>query len=533
MKKQIISFRDRFAEAPLFWQGEKPFIPKKKSPEELFPEKPKIEDVAEKAPIAEHGVGGAAWAKLGPNLDVKYEVPSFGRGSDISVLVSGKMPYTTGHHVQFTGVLDSAGIGDIFTMDHDLVSSIRKFVYQELPNVDKFDRKILDEIYSDVMTEVGLNVPIKSIYEYLRNNYPKEFSKATGGRNVTPEQMLTLLQKQKAFYSKGRISSRIIGKTAAARGDFPKDSLVTIDFKRLDPKSKESLRQYDKNINDTTPLVYLKPKDDLRSIVIIKTDAGVLKPISLPTQALKEFRNTSNWADEIDREERDVYGRGDSEESKKDVAKNKLFAKLSSGKKLNEREITATFKYGLLRDLDEKDFMEILAGENGTTLYQFYEKNKSNVDSKTKKNFVLFKVRRGEKLSDDEVDESLKSMNKEQMNKNPEAAMVLIYHKIRNQTPMQLWEVKFLLDNDKFNEEIFNHHEQAFVDYYNYAISKNELDAVDAKLKRVIMNYKKQNNKKFSEAEENDPVYREIIGMNNGQQSDAPQSDTPQGTVGI
>ena len=62
---------------------------------------------------------------------------------------------------------------------------------------------------------------------------------------------------------------------------------------------------------------------------------------------------------------------------------------------------------------------------------------------------------------------------------------------------------------------MFEYNERAFIDYYNYMIKQNKLDVLDNKLKRVIMDYKKQNNKQFSEAEMQDPVYRATAGASN------------------
>ena len=177
----------------------------------------------EKAPIAESGSGTRAWAEIGPNLHIKYEVPSFDRGGGINVLVSGKMPYTLGHHVYFSGVLESAGIGDIFTMDHDLIASLRKFVYQEMPRIDKFSKDILDGIYSDTTAEIGMNVPIKSIYAYLRANYLKEFAKATRGKNVEIEQLSEVITKQKQFYNRKTNASALTGMTKTAYDEFGDD----------------------------------------------------------------------------------------------------------------------------------------------------------------------------------------------------------------------------------------------------------------------------------------------------------------------
>ena len=550
MKKQIISFRERIAIQ--FTHGDKPYAPKVPSVTELYPEQKKPEESVEKAPIAEHGVGGAAWAKLGPNLDVKYEVPSFGRGSDISVLVSGKMPYTTGHHVQFTGVLDSAGIGDIFTMDHDLVSSIRKFVYQELPSVDKFDRKILDEIYSDVMTDVGLNVPIRSIYQYLRNNYPKEFSKATGGRNVTPEQMSTLLQKQKSFYNKGRISSRTISKTAAYGGDFSENSLVTIDFSKLDERQQKTLREYDKGIGGQTPLVYLKPKDDLHSVVVIKTDKGVLKPISLPTKFIREFKSSGNWAAQIKKQNEEVYGY-DYGDKDKDASDSELFAKLGSKKVLNAGEIIEVFKQGMLGDLNRNDFKKILSLGSGKKLFAFYEKNKDKIDSKTKAKFILYKVTEvdGEgklafPLSDDEINLALKTFDEKTINAVPELALASIHYKINQKIHLEPLEIDFLIKHEEFDPQKFAIHPNAFIGYYEAALGAGRLGAIDPQVKAAVMSWKKEQaaaaadggeqlseeqvkKTTFTEEEKNDPVYRAKFGTTEGSTPQAQtQGATPQ-----
>ncbi len=510
MKTMTISSREIVAQQPLFWEGGKPLEPKRLSPTELFPSEPKPEDLAEKAPIADSGQGAATWAEIGANLQVKYEVPSFDRGGGINVLVNGKMPYTLGHHVQFNGILESTGIGDIFTMDHELISSIRKFVYQEMPRVDKFSKDILDEIYADVVAEIGLNVPIKSIYEYLRNNYPKEFSKATKGSNVSPEQLSDVIRKQREFYGKRKNAAISFRKVAAAL--FDKNELLSIDFKKLDKQSIEALKKYNKDIQYNNSLVYMKPKDQLRSIVVIKTDGGVLKAISIPNQALKKYEKPGDLVDEMKKENAETYGRGEDASGMSEQA-SKLYAKLNANKKLNDKETVAVFSSGLLDDMEEDAFIQVLGGINGTKLFQFYEKNKANVSAQTKIKFIIFKVRRGEKLSDDEIDMAMRSMDKEQMDENPDLAMALIYSKISKQLPMDNREIDFLTRNNKFKEQMFDHHEREFVRYYNEAIGENKLGQVGPQLKRVIMQYKKKHGLAFTDIEKQDPVYREVVGQ--------------------
>jgi hypothetical protein len=520
--KSTISYREKIAQGPLFWQDGKPFEPKRLSPTELFPPEPTEEDYTEKAPIGEAGSGAATWAKLSPNLHIKYEVPSFDRGGAINVLVSGKMPFTLGHHIQFNGILESTGIGDIFTMDHELISSLRKFVYQEMPRIDKFSKQILDQIYADTVADVGLNVPIKSIYEYLRSNYPKEFSKATKGKNLAPEQLSEVIRKQREFYGKRKLASISYRTLVAAQ--FGKKELLSIDFKKLDKASRDALKKYNDRI-DTEPVVYMKPKDQMRSIVVVKTNDGVLKAISVPNKVLKKFEAQSDLVDQMKDENEEVYGRDGDGNSKNSEKISKLYAKLNADKKLNEKEVLEVFNSGLLDDLGEEAFMKVLAGTNGTSIYKFYEANKKDLDAPTKTKFITFKVRRGEKLSADEMDVALKSMDKEQMKENPEMAMALIYHKIRNQTPMQVWEVEFLLDGGRFNQQLFEHHERAFVDYYNYALKQNKLDTTSAQLKRVIMEYKRDNKLAFTEAEKQDPVYRELFGSQITPAGEAPAEE--------
>ena len=510
--KKTISFREKTAAEPLFWENGKPLVPKRLSPDELFPPEPSEEDMSEKAPLAESGGGASTWAKIEPNLHINYEVPAFDRGGGIHVLVSGKMPYSAGHHVQFNGVLEATGIGDIFTMDHELIGSLRKFVYQELPRIDKFDKDLLDEIYTDNTRHIGMNVPIKSIYEYLRNNYPREFSRATKGRNITQEQLVDVIRRQREFYNKRKLAAMSLKTTAAA---YNKNDLVSIDFQKLDRADRDALKKYNKNFEHENSLVFLKPKDKMRSVVVIKTDKGVLKAISVPNKALAPHENQADLVDQIEKENEEVYGRGNEGNETDSGLASQIYAKLGADKVLNKKEVEEAFGSGMFDDMSEDTVIKVMAGKNGTKLMEFYNKNRQNVDTKTKAKFIIFKIRHGLQLGNDEVDLGLKSMNKEQLKENPDLAMALIWHKLRNQTPMQIWEIEFLLESGKFNEQMFEYNERAFIDYYNYMIKQNKLDVLDSKLKRVIMDYKKQNNKPFSEIEMQDPVYRATVGASN------------------
>lgn len=363
----------------------------------------KQENMEEKAPITESGSSGDKWSEIGSNLQVKYEVPSFDRAGGINVLVNGKMPNTLGHFVQFNGILESAGIGDIFTMDHELISSLRKFVYQEMPRVDKFSKDILDDIYSDAVAEIGMNVPIKSIYEYLRNNYPKEFSKATKGSNVTTEQLSEVIKKQREFYGKRTLANNGgVLKTAADQNKSKGiEQLYKIDIDKLNRINPKAVEEIKKNPAVNNLYIIVKDKDNGQVLIAGRNQQGSNVGYIIPRIALIQYDGQETMAE--------MYKKLMSED-KKNKKEPQIGAKFFQNQTMNDKEIQELFLKDVFSTIDSQDnFDKILSAHpNKDQIIEAYKKLKGNLQESSRKKFINFKTSQGQSLENDESSELIK-----------------------------------------------------------------------------------------------------------------------------
>ena len=379
----------------------------------------------EAAPVAQPGTGGSTWGKVSPNTFIKYEVPSFDRGGSINVLVSGKMPYTLGHHVQFNGILESAGIGDIFTMDHELISSLRKFVYQEMPKVDQFSKDMLDKIYSDAVADVGMNVPIKSIYTYLKENYPKEFSRATGGRPVDNAMLSDVISKQRAFYSRGRIATQTssLAKTAQWWGYEDEDKESSLGAGELKDKtpvsvSYQELEKIDRNLAEkikaSKPVkdffVTVKDKGAGKVLIVGKDALGKQLTYIVPKRALKKYKKPKSLV-EMQRELDE--GLKKQKEGNKENAQEPLQKKFFNNEKMSNAELKQLFIDDVFSAVeDQQEFNNILnKSRYKKTILKLYPEYSGNLSEDSRNNFIGFKSSQGVELEESDISSLLQSLS--------------------------------------------------------------------------------------------------------------------------
>jgi len=452
----------------------------------IAPQDIMADDESEKAPIGEQGIGSSVWSEIAPNIKVKYEVPSFDRSGGIGIMVSGKMPFTLGHYVQFGGMMESAGIGDIFTMNHELIASIRKFVYQEMPRVDEFSRDILDHIYSNINSNLGLNVPIKSIYEYLRNNYPKEFSKAAGGKNITSEQIVETVRKQKNFYLRAKTSSAKMKKTSFDYyDDDDSDTDATFSPKKGDNVSikYKELESIDKKLSEKMKafrapkemFVYVGPASSKPGWATITGRDSNQSQITeyVPTRVLKKFTPPKGIA-----EMQQALLDDENREKEPDSAKKQtpIESKFVNNHNLSAADIQELFNGDIFSKISQENFNKIISkSRNKKKIFDAYESYGETLSVKSREKFVNYKNEiLGAPLNGQEFLIFLTTLEKMDYDAFEESI-----EKIKNKKPI----FEFISKNEnQLNEDLVSH-------YLQYKIEKSPLDLNEKDITRLLKQY--------------------------------------------
>lgn len=321
---------------------------------------------------------------------LSYDPPMIFKG-ELSITVVGKIPHT---NIMFSGPMDANFAGDIFMPSDTLVQSVRNKVQEIATDINETSLQVQTAVLEEILNYCIVNVPVKALYERIRNDYPNEYRRLNldyrRRNDVSIEEDLSYLQSVQQNARFARLKSFI--KTA-----FKDKDVVTIDDDKLE-RLRDNVRtrpQYDlikKELEkiksfDGKYIVYKDPDKENKVRLLGKnprsgkmayTDTGILQDFLQPWEQEAEEDPTSFMTSD----EKQFYGVGEEGEAADAVLNDKTKAtkaltmakqKLKSKQSFAEDEMPYVFEYFRSGSIDDIGIRQLVgANPSYETILKYY-----------------------------------------------------------------------------------------------------------------------------------------------------------------